>query len=145
MIMDFIKAWDSRKHLLQEYFESHEQSEYDEYSKLVALLFKVVINPDRNEKGESEFDTDLMTVVNNGDYQGSLLFIIPTDTYQPAPYEYVITTVNYGSCSECDTLLGIIGEGTGLPSREQVKEYMTVCLHLLQRCKYIYTADEYFS
>lgn len=38
------------------------------------------------------------------DYQGTLLYMIPFDTYQPNESEYLMTYVGYGSCSGCDTL-----------------------------------------
>ena len=41
----------------------------------------------------------------------------------------------YGSCSGCDTLLGINEYEDGLPNEEQVKDYMTLCLHLIQKLK----------
>lgn len=41
----------------------------------------------------------------------------------------------YGSCSGCDTLLSISQYDWGLPTDEKVEEYMTLCLHLVQRMK----------
>ena len=45
-----------------------------------------------------------MTEIDNGDYQGTMLYLIPFKTYQPAEYEYLMTYVWYGSCSGCDAL-----------------------------------------
>src|ERR1051326_7197 len=44
-------------------------------------------------------------VIDDGDYQGTLLFVIPEDGYQPHDYWYV--KIGYGSCSGCDTLEAI--------------------------------------
>ena len=43
----------------------------------------------------------------------------------------------YGSCSGCDTLMGINHYGEGLPSKEQMEKYMTLCLHLVEKCKFM--------
>jgi hypothetical protein len=53
------------------------------------------------------FDTENITEINNGDYSGTLLYLIPFDTYEPSESEYLMTYVGYGSCSCCDTLQGI--------------------------------------
>lgn len=135
MIKEFVEAWDERKDALRNYLKNHKQSEYDSYSELVKLLFDIVINYSyENEK----WDTGKIHVIDDGDYQGYELFIIPNSTYQPSPYEYVITYQYYGSCSGCDTLLGISKYQECFPTDEQLDEYMTLMLHLLQRCKYLF-------
>jgi len=139
MIQEFVKAWDANKEALREYIRTHEQKEYDEYAKLVKILFEVVINPYIESVDETHYtyNTESIHIIDDGDYQGSQLFIIPNNDYQPSPYEYVWTHCSYGSCSGCDTLLGISTYDDGLPSEEQVDGYMTLLLHLLQRCKYL--------
>jgi hypothetical protein len=71
--------------------------------------------------------------IDDGDYQGTLLFLIPEDTYQPDNYYYV--KVEYGSCSGCDTLESIRDYDSDTPNDEQVKDYMTLCLHIIQKFK----------
>lgn len=90
------------------------------------------------------FRTDNMTVLDHGDYQGTLVFILHMNCYQPSVDEYVYTSVDYGSCSACDALQGINEYNWDkLPNEEQIKDYMTLCLHLLQRCNYMkYREDE---
>ena len=79
-----------------------------------------------------------MTVIDNGDYQGTQIFIIPINTYQPGVDEYVYTHTYYGSCSGCDTLQAIQSwDGDELPNEEQVKDYMELALHLLQKCHFM--------
>lgn len=131
MIKEFVEKWDKYKKDLEEYFRTNKQSEYDEYSKIVKALFEKVINTEN-----TKFDLDNMTVINDGDYQGTLTFIIPKYTYQPNVKEYVMTNTYYGSCSGCDTLQAII-DYKGLPSEQQVKDYMELALHLLQKCKWL--------
>lgn len=138
MIQEFVKAWDANRETLKEYIRTHEQKEYDEYVKLVKILFDIVINPYfKYDPRNLSYNTESIHVIDDGDYQGSQLFIIPNNDYQPSPYEYVWTHCSYGSCNGCDTLLAISNYGDGLPSEEQVDDYMTLLLHLLQRCKYL--------
>ena len=134
MIDEFVKAWDERKDTLREYIRTHEQSEYDEYEKLVRVLFDVVINPGT----ENKWDTGRIHVIDDGDYQGTQLFIIPLEVYQPCHWDYVVTCHDYGSCSGCDTLMAISNYEARRPDDSQVDEYMTLLLHLLQSCKTIY-------
>lgn len=82
------------------------------------------------------FNIERLTVIDDGDYQGTQIFIMPLDTYQPSVENYVYTNNYYGSCSGCDTLMAIQSWDTEkLPSKEQVKDYITLALHLLQKCK----------
>ncbi len=141
MIKEFVEAWDANKCILEEYFKTHTTQQYAEYSALVRLLFDKVINPYLKVNDLGKYDTD-MTVIDDGDYQGTQLFILHKDTYQPDEGDYVVTHQYYGSCSGCDTLMGIHGYVDEFPSANQLKEYMTLCLHLLQRCKYLYKEED---
>lgn len=144
MIQEFVKAWDANKNALREYIRTHEQKEYDMYVELVKILFEVVINPYfKDDFCNPSYNIEAIHVIDDGDYQGSQLFIIPSNDYQPSPYKYVWTYCSYGSCSGCDTLLAISGYDNGLPSEEQINGYMILLLHLLQRCKYLIGYDEW--
>lgn len=139
MIKDFVKAWDLNKNKLEEYIKTHNQEEYDSYEALVKLLFDIVINPSI-EEGDSvfgfseRFDTEHILTIDDGDYQGTQIFILHRATYQPCVEEYVYTNVYYGSCSCCDTLQAINAYCTDFPDETQVKDYMELLLHLLQKC-----------
>lgn len=144
MIKEFVAAWDSNKTKLEEYLKTHEQSTYSSYKELVKILFDVVINPyyEENSQELKAWNSDRITIIDDGDYQGTEIFMIPKDTYQPSVNEYVWTYQYYGSCSGCDTLLAISEYDDGLPTEEQVKEYMALELHLLQRLKYMIPNEE---
>ena len=43
--------------------------------------------------------------------------------------------VGYGSCSGCDTLEGIRHYNDDKPTEEQVRDYMTLALHIVQGMK----------
>lgn len=148
MITEFVQAWDANKETLEEYFRTTEQREYSQYEDIVRRLFEDVINPYLEEIGEDRFDTAKLRVIDDGEYQGDLLFIIHQDTYQPSPYNYVWTHESYGSCSGCDLLQGIQADGEeydGLPTENQIKQYMGLALNLLQRCRYMIDRETYWN
>lgn len=134
MIKEFIEKWDKYKNELEEYFKTNKQLEYSSYELIVKALFDIIINKDEEDK----FNTENIVVIDDGDYQGTQIFILHKDWYQPSVEDYVYTNTYYGSCSGCDTLLAIQDwDLEELPSEEQIKEYMTLALHLLQKCKYM--------
>jgi hypothetical protein len=134
MITELVKQWEENKHKLAEYFKTTKQDEYDSYETIVKKVFEICIPKATDCDG---WDLEKMTVIDHGEYQGTQIFIIPTDTYQPDVEDYVMTDTYYGSCSGCDTLQAI-NDYSGfddLPTDGQVKEYMTLALHLVQKIK----------
>ena len=71
-------------------------------------------------------------------YQGTIIFIIPYNRYQPTEEEYVITHNYYGSCSGCDALMGCQGWGEKVVEESTIKGIMSIALHLLERMKPLY-------
>lgn len=132
MIADFVEKWDNHREDLEQYIRATPEREYaEDYISMVRVLFDKVIN--RESHYGYVYDTENIKVIDDGNYQGTLIFILHIDSYQPEVREYVYTSVDYGSCTVCDTLKGIYGQG-GLPTEDQVKDYMVLFLHLLQRC-----------
>lgn len=133
MIKRFVDNWEKYKNDLENYFRTTPQVEYNTYRKILEALFRIVINRDDSYS----FDLDDITVIDSGEYQGSLIFILHLDTYQPIPTEHLYTFVYYGSCSCCDTLKGIHEYDEGLPDEKQIREYMFLAVHMLQKCKFL--------
>lgn len=94
---------------------------YCSYEDLVKLSVKHILNDNINE--DDEWDVDNISEIDNGHYQGTLLYLIPKKTYQPNEYEYLMTYVGYGSCSGCDTLINIQDSD----SEDSIEDYM--CLY----------------
>lgn len=136
MIKEFVMAWDKNKDKLEAYIRTHNQEEYAyEYVGLVKILFAFVINPFRAVNDTIPYDVDNMVTIDDGAYDGMQIFILHQNTYNPSIGQYVYTNVWYGSCPYCDTLQGIHDYSLDrLPTEEQVNDYMTLCLHLLQSC-----------
>lgn len=135
MIQELILQWEENKHKLEEYFRTTKQGEYHTYEQIVRKIFELCLTK-ADDRGNG-FDISKMTVIDDGDYQGTKIFIIPKDTYQPIASEYVVTNTYYGSCSGCDTLQSISDYDYDLPTEGQVKEYMTLALHLVQKLKWL--------
>ena len=93
-------------------------------------LVKLVLETVKNEDAYRTFDTDRIHQIDDGEYQGTLVFVIGATEYQPDDYWYV--KVGYGSCSGCDTLAAINSYGEGRPTEQQVQDYYTLCLHIAQ-------------
>lgn len=102
-----------------------------EYEHLVKLVVNHILNVPSDKYGY-KWQVDEIITIDNGSYQGTQLFVIPMDTYQPSEYEYLMTYVGYGSCSGCDTLLNIQNYDYDKPlTDKQVNYFMQLCKDIL--------------
>ena len=133
--------------------------------EILTKLIELVINPYLKEKEGlcypicNGLNLKKITEIDDGDYQGTLIFLIPFKCYQPAEEDYIVTTVYYGSCGGCDTLLGILDSVHGitrietlfsdldknLPNKEQLSDYMRLALDLLQQMKFFEEREEIYE
>jgi hypothetical protein len=126
MIKEFVEKFENNKSKLEALFrEKHP----DDYAEVVKNVVSILTDDD----DYSVIDPERIHVIDDGDYQGTLLFVIAAKGYQPNDYWYV--KVSYGSCSGCDTLQGIRNYEDDKPNDEQVKDYMTLALHIVQGLK----------
>lgn len=133
MIKYCLDKWNRNNKRLEEAMRTNIHLNDCDYAYLVALVVNYVLNDETNGYCDT-WDSENITVIDNGDYQGTQLFLIPNKTYQPCEYEYLMTYVNYGSCSGCDTLLSIQGWDCDVtPNEKQLKDYMTLCRDLVTR------------
>lgn len=104
----------------------------DSYEDLVKLVITYITDPEWDNAYGEEPDPNRIHSIDDGDYQGTLLFVIAANGYQPNKYWYV--KVGYGSCSGCDTLLNISAYGPDgdAPTEENLDDYMTLALHMVQ-------------
>lgn len=131
-----LNKWNQNKNILEKAL--HEAVGLNEcgYSEIIKLIVKEILNGGKTENEYDDdyfWDADNITIVDNGDYQGTLLFLIPCDTYQPSEYEYLLTYVGYGSCSGCDTLMSIQSDGDyGKKLTDgQVRDIMRLCMNIV--------------
>lgn len=128
MIQEFVNAYMKNKDAFRLALSQHHP---ENYLTLVKLLIEA-INPE-DEYGAPA--PNKIHVIDDGRYSGTLLFIIPEGGYQPSTYW--MTTASYGSCSGCDTLKKIRRSSSEKPTPEQVEQYLTLMLHLVQKLKQI--------
>lgn len=135
------EKWNKNKKFLEYAIRSiPEKWEHWSYEDLVKFVVIYILNDAKKSLGfaSDEYDSDNITEIDNGEYQGTLLFTIPKKVYQPGAREYLLTYVDYGSCSGCDTLQDIhmsarSAKDKGDEEKEMiVKDYLSLCLHLLQ-------------
>lgn len=130
-----LNQWNKNKDKLRAVFKTEIQWDTCSYKDLIVAVVENVLN---NDNPSEQWDATRIHEIDDGDYQGTLLYLIPMITYQPAEYEYLITFVEYGSCNVCDTLQNIqsLGEYSAKTlNEEQVELYMTLCKEILANIK----------
>lgn len=138
MVDKFIRAWEANKEKLAIRISKATDHYRFDYEDLVQLIFEVVINPylkeHRENSREDGFDVKHIHTIDDGAYGGTKIFFLHKNTYQPNVGDYIYTYVYYGSCAACDTLQGIqdYQYDAGEPNDAQVKDYMRLCLHIVQ-------------
>lgn len=131
MIKDFVDVWDSHKdELLKSFKEKHP----DNYQDIFKILIKF-LNKHTEDAYNNQPDPDRIDVIDHGDYQGYLLFIVGVTGYQPSTYFACLH--GYGSCSGCDTFMSVRGYDDGPVTDAQAVDYLNIALHMLQRMKKI--------
>jgi hypothetical protein len=111
----------------------------DGYKGILQETLKLMF-PDP-DYGEPDWET--IHVINDGDYQGTFVFLVPSKTYQPSTY--LLTKVYYGSCGGCDTLQAIYDyeseydwdTGVRTYTEEGEKSLITLALHLIQKARWV--------
>jgi hypothetical protein len=129
MIQDYVDRFMANKSQLRKAFKKHPGS----YLDIVKATIEVISSGDYGD-----LDPKRIHEIDDGDYQGTLLYVIAASAYQPSEYWYV--KVGYGSCSGCDALQDI-KHGTSLdymsddPSERQKDLYEKLALEIVQRLK----------
>ena len=127
MIQTFVNRFmDKNTDIADKFKKKHPK----DYIDIVKIVIEAITSDDYND-----IDPNRIHIIDDGDYQGTLLCIIGAKGYQPSDYWYAM--VDYGSCSPCDTLQSIHNYSDDAPSRDDVKQYMTLALHIVQRLKKI--------
>ena len=129
MIDAFVSAWDSRKDEVEAAFRANFPSNYDDIVKAVIDILP-------------EYDFDRFHRIDVGDYQGTIIYLVPANTYLPSTYLFI--RVSYGSCSGsgCGTLESIRDDyrysddgDLQTTTDGQIKDLMALALHVVQSTK----------
>lgn len=131
MILDFTERFQEIKpKLLKEFGKTHPSSYEDIFRKTIKIMFEDYENEEICDSDLPDFNR--ITVINDGDWQGTLVFVIGAQGYQPSTYW--VSSVNYGSCSSCDTFQ--MYEDFDHP-KKSAPNMVTLALHLIQSMKQI--------
>ena len=140
MLNFVVEKWYKYKKDLENYFQSHKQSDYAEeyydFLKITLLtIFPEVDNCDNNITKHT-FCVDDIQAIDFCNYSGTLIFVFHLPVYDPDLTETFYTTVDYGSCTGCDTLMRISNkELKERPTMAQTQAYMQLALNLVQNIK----------
>ena len=138
MIQEFADAFIQKSPELREKFRKEFPGSYVDIVCSVVELLKGV------ETGTYvSMDPDRIIEIDHGDYQGTRLYVIGAEGYQPSTYWSVY--VNYGSCGGCDSLKSIrdysleynFEQGRDVPNETALDDVMSLALHIVQSIKEI--------
>lgn len=149
--MKIVEMWEKQKFTYQQSLNDFidgkikegEKKDYDwldlRYDDLITLLIKDIFS-EISEYGIYGYgvvnDKIQFHRIDDGDYQGTIIYMIPKGDYQP--YDYILTKVSYGSCSGCDTLQGVEYDYRDNGDKDElISELMTLSLHIIQRSKFV--------
>lgn len=132
MIKYCYEKWEQNQDELRQAIVNNSQEiKHCEYEFLVRLVVDHILNVG---KDWYTWDSKHISVIDNGDYQGTLIFLIPLDTYQPSCDQYLMTYSWYGSCSGCDSLMNVQMDMSwdDAPLTEQnITDIMSLCKDLV--------------
>lgn len=132
MIIDFVTQFEANKATIRETFQQwiiNHNLEWDDGSRIEDQICYLNIVKEV-AKHLNPLDPERVTEIDHGDYQGTLLYVIGRQDYQPDEYWYV--KVSYGSCSVCDTLEAALHHAN---ESNCVDDLMTLALHVVQGLK----------
>ena len=128
MITEFIDRFMEKQEEIKVKFQERHPRNYKDIVEIVISMLQ-----GQGTRLDESPDPERIHEIDDGDYQGTLVYVIGAKGYQPSMYWY--TRVDYGSCSGCDTLYSIRGYWDTPPSDRQVEDYMTLALHIVQRLR----------
>ena len=120
-----VTAWDENKSKIEAVLRQEVKNDEDDYHEENYNYHDLLIIFVR--EALPEYDHENIREIDDGHYQGTLVFIINETGYQPS--SYFATSVGYGSCSGCDTLQSVT---MSTDVEQRIKEYMTLILHMVQ-------------
>ena len=129
MIKFCVEQWDKNRERLRAHLTERTDLATCTYGSLVKAVVEYIFNDEEKPYWKARWDHNKITAIDNGDYQGTLIYVIPRDIYQPDADEYLMTFVYYGSCSGCDSLQ-YLQAGVGYDEKacdREVEQFMALC------------------
>lgn len=131
MIQKYVDKFINSRPLVRSSLRDFFREQYGQpgYDDLVKLVIETIADP----VGYDEPDPTRITCIDHGVYQGTQLYIIAAQNYQPSRFWY--TLVSYGSCSGCDTLKSILPWDNDEVDDKVIDDLYILCLHIVQKLK----------
>ncbi len=126
MISEYMKVFLEHEAEVKAKLASYEELELwsDGYLKLARIIVETLAEHyPKYSTPLPELDPERIQEIDWGNYQGTLLYVIGAEGYQPS--EFFTMVVDYGSCSGCDTLQSILNE------KDPVPDLFTLCRNML--------------
>lgn len=133
MLKYCVDKWEANKEVLREALTKRMAGDdrfLGSYGELVSMIIRHILN--HNAAADEPVWNEKPHIIDDGDYQGTLLFLIARDCYEPSCCDYLLTCVHYGSCSYCDAF-----EAARF-SDNRVSDLMTLALHIIQNTRHPY-------
>ena len=133
MIKKFIEIWNAHKNELIQKFD---EEKFPHSNKQVVEGLVELLHEHCNDY--SVPDPERIHHIDDGDYQGTDVFVIGGTGYQP--HKYWVVKQYYGSCSGCDQLLAISSDyrlGDDEEKKQALKDIEKYTLNILQSMKEI--------
>lgn len=133
MIQKFVDRLMAKEQGLREGFRAKQP---ESYKDIVEAVVRAIVD---DEDSYEEPDPSRIVEIDHGHYQGTLLYVVGANSYQPSLYWYVF--VGYGSCSGCDTLESIRSDasydddGTAQATDDQLRRYWHLAVNVVQGIK----------
>ena len=129
--------WEQNCDKLEQFFRHTKYLGEYCYEDILMFTIKYILDDGRNsdELYYEDWDYTKIHSIDDGEYQGTLMFLISKDHYQPAEYDYMLTYIGYGSCSVCDPLQSIQSDyefaETEKEKEQVIKDLMTLCRDMI--------------
>ena len=157
MIREFVNTFLERQKDLKKFFTEHEPNSYYDivYAVVQALHKDATLLPE--EEWYSDKPTlaisdpnpskglphpKRITEVDDGNWSGTLVFLIAADVPMPSGDDYWFLSVSYGSCPFCDPLQQAWGQED---KQERVEDYMCFALQAVECIHRLYGDDLYWN
>jgi hypothetical protein len=134
MIERFVQRFDAARADLRTGFR---EKPPESYSEIVERVIRVLGVEDDNDYTP---DPERITRIDHGHYQGTIVFVIGAQGYQPDVYWYV--RMAYGSCGGCDAFQSAMDASDYdydsnklIMSESTLSMLMALALHVVQRMK----------
>lgn len=136
MLKYCLRKWDKNKEKLETAIRNDSTINRCDYEYLVRLIVDYILNDEENVMDIERWDNSRIICIDQGSWEGTQLYFIPTLYEAPGEDDYLLTYASYGSCEMCDMLERIRRDAAweGLskpPTEQQVKDYMELCRHLV--------------